>query len=117
MLLKGASPIIACQQCDCSFESYMRTLEEDEKFRERSFQIQQALVQNVAARLYQEAMKGSVSAMTFWLKHFGPNATTPLDETTPFAPEIESLTDEELHRLCRLYQLEVSTESEVERAA
>ena len=72
LLLRGASPLGACQELGLDYFQVMRFATEDTAFGLRIQQVGVALSQNVATRLYQEAMKGNVSAMSHWLKYRRP---------------------------------------------
>lgn len=72
LLTKGASPAAACQKLGVSVTAVLVTMEQAPKFQQRATAVSDLLSQNVAAQLYQTAMKGSVTAQTFFLKNQPP---------------------------------------------
>ena len=101
-LSRGASPTAACQQLGISVRQYMTTRENCPLFRDQESQVQFLLSQNVAAALYQAAMKGSVSAQTFWLKAQPPPGWVKRNESDERETDpLETLDDEELIQLAR----------------
>ena len=60
-------------------------MEQSSKFRTRAVGVSDVLSQNVAAQLYQTAMKGSVTAQTFYLRN-QPPPEWPDDEEASSAP-------------------------------
>lgn len=72
LLTKGASPAAACQKLGVSITAILVTMEQLPKFQKRATAVSDLLSQNVAAQLYQTAMKGSVTAQTFFLKNQPP---------------------------------------------
>lgn len=72
LLTKGASPAAACQKLEVSITAVLVTMEQSPKFHQRATAVSDVLSQNVAAQLYQTAMKGSVTAQTFYLRNQPP---------------------------------------------
>jgi hypothetical protein len=72
LLTKGASAAAACQKLGISITALLVTMEQSPKFRTRATAVSDVLSQNVAAQLYQTAMKGSVTAQTFYLRNQPP---------------------------------------------
>lgn len=68
----GASPAAACQKVGVSITAVLVTMDQSTAFRKRMDRVPDLLSQNVAASLYQAAMKGSVTAQTFYLKNLPP---------------------------------------------
>jgi hypothetical protein len=68
----GSSPLMACHKLGVSITSFLKTSATDAGFGERLQAAQQALSQNVAARLYQTAMNGNVSAQKCYLEFRPP---------------------------------------------
>jgi len=93
---RGASPAGICQQLGLSVLSYLQTRNDSEEFRDREAQTQLLLSQNIAAALYRQAMEGSTSAQTFWLKTLPPPGW---QDTANSTDSLDQLTDEELLNL------------------
>ncbi len=110
LLLRGASPAAAATRLGVDLYRIVEAIAEDEEFRMRVDAAYDALSQNVAARLYQEAMQGSVTAMTFWLKHRPPPEWPDYQMQTPAPTGLDALTDEELLRLARLENIAIPAE-------
>jgi hypothetical protein len=68
VLAQGGSPAAACGKLKVPVENAVLSFETDARFRKRLELIYQSLTENVRAALYREAMKGSVTAQTHWLK-------------------------------------------------
>lgn len=70
-------------------------------FRKRMDRVPDLLSQNVAASLYQAAMKGSVTAQTFYLKNLPPPEwdAEATEEVCPQSKEFENLTIDQLRQL------------------
>ncbi|MFO1005118.1 MAG: hypothetical protein U0929_04095 [Planctomycetaceae bacterium] len=76
-------------------------MDQSAAFRKRMDRVPDLLSQNVAASLYQAAMKGSVTAQTFYLKNLPPpewDAGTAEDDS-PESKEFEDLTLDQLKQL------------------
>ena len=74
-------------------------MEQSTKFRTRATVVSDVLSQNVAAQLYQTAMKGSVTAQTFYLRN-QPPPEWPGDEAEAAAPpDLANLSIAELESL------------------
>ncbi|WP_139228266.1 hypothetical protein [Planctomicrobium piriforme] len=90
----GLPPAEACKKVGISLAAIAAVMETDERFRNLVDRVRELLSQNVAAALYCAAMKGNVSAQTFYLKNRPPPdwfETADADALTP-----EELTDDEL---------------------
>lgn len=114
LLLRGASPAAAAQQLGLELFDVLAVIAEDESFQARVDAAYDALSQNVAARLYLEAMKGSVSAMTFWLKNRPPPEWPGTQGEATDRNELDGLSDEELLRLARLEEIAIPPELEAD---
>lgn len=99
LLTKGASAAAACQKLGISITALLVTMEQSPKFRNRATAVSDVLSQNVAAQLYQTAMKGSVTAQTFYLRNQPPPEWPTEDEETAIPPDLEKLTTAELQSL------------------
>jgi len=124
MLQRGASPSVACHQSGVSPAAFLKSFSDDEHVREEYRSVLVLLSQNVLAALYREALEGSVSAQSFWLKSCPPpgwmmesreseNRSYLLDEA------MNELTDDELLDLARAMELDVppATETKVPAAS
>lgn len=98
LLTKGASPAAACQKMSVSITAVLITMEQSPRFRARATAVSDVLSQNVAAQLYQTAMKGSVTAQTFYLRNQPPPEWPEEEEPKKDAKPKSSLkmTDEQL---------------------
>ena len=114
LLLRGASPAAACQQLNLNLFLVVELLADDDEFRMKTDAVYDALSQNVAARLYQEAMKGSVPAMSQWLKNRPPPEWPDHAAASISNSPLEVISDEELIRLARLENLTIPTELEAD---
>ncbi len=114
LLLRGASPAAACQQLELDLFAVVELLADDDEFRMKTDAVYDALSQNVAARLYQEAMKGSVPAMSQWLKNRPPPEWPDHAAASISNSPLEVISDEELIRLARLENLAIPTELEAD---
>lgn len=114
MLLRGASPAVACQQLQLDLFDVVELLAHDEEFRIKTDAVYDALSQNVAARLYQEAMKGSVPAMSQWLKNRPPPEWPDHAAASVSNSPLDVISDEELIRLARLENLAIPPELEAD---
>jgi len=112
LLLRGASPAAASQQLNLDLFLVVELLADDDEFRMKTDAVYDALSQNVAARLYQEAMKGSVPAMSQWLKNRPPPEWPEHAAASISNSPLEVISDEELIRLARLENLAIPTELE-----
>jgi hypothetical protein len=101
MLLKGASPAGICGQLDLPYSAVTLTLRQCADFRENHTDALTMLNQNVEAVVYQHAMKGSVPAMTLWLRNRPPPGWAGDEETEDSLDEFERLSDVELIELAR----------------
>jgi hypothetical protein len=68
LMLRGASPALACQQLGVSIEALWRTLQRDTTFFLCLMQLYDTLDHNVVSALYRQALEGSVAAQKFWLE-------------------------------------------------
>ena len=99
LLTKGASPAAACQKLGVSITAVLVTLEQSTKFRTRAIGVSDVLSQNVAAQLYQTAMKGSVTAQTFYLRNQPPPEWPSEEEEAAVSPDLATLSTAELESL------------------
>lgn len=98
LLTRGASPAAACQKLGVSITAVLVTMEQSPKFRGRATAVSDVLSQNVAAQLYQTAMKGSVTAQTFYLRNQPPPEWPDEEESetdSKLRPSLK-MTDEQL---------------------
>ncbi len=114
LLLRGASPAAACQQLKLDLFAVVALLSDDDEFRMKTDAVYDALSQNVAARLYQEAMKGSVPAMSQWLKNRPPPEWPDHAAASISNSPLDVISDEELIRLARLENLAIPIELEAD---
>lgn len=118
LLVRGASPAVACQQLGVSTLGFNRSAANDDRFRARLDAVRVTLSQNVAAAVYREAMQGSVPAQTLWLKSCPPPEWR-VDELAggpmTFDEAFEALSDDDLIDLARA--LGVDLPPEIERKA
>jgi len=112
LLLRGASPAVACQQLNLDLFTVVEAVADDDDFRMEVDAVYDALSQNVAARLYQEAMKGSVTAMTNWLKHRPPPEWSSTVVEGLSVSSWDLMSDEELLAHARLEKIEIPVELE-----
>lgn len=82
VLLRGGSVAVAAGQVEVSIDEIYEWLEQDEAFARRYRNVLRALDQNVIAKLYQEAMQGSLPAMSLWVKEREPVDWKRRDEET-----------------------------------
>ncbi len=101
LVLRGASPAAACLRLNVSFDRLYRTLEADPEFRRRWDELLEMLSQNVAAALYQTALKGNVTAQTFFLRSLPPRDWTAVSSAASPDDDLSQLSDEELERRIR----------------
>ena len=97
LLIRGASPYSACQQLHLSYEAFLQEKNANPTFAAQLAQVQQTLSENITARLYQEALKGNLTAIQFWLKNNPPaqwQQPAPSSDPTPW----DHLTHEELQQ-------------------
>ena len=101
LLTLGASPAAACHKVGVSITAVLVTMDESAAFRKRMDRVPDLLSQNVAASLYQAAMKGSVTAQTFYLKNLPPPEWDVEDDNvdSPEAKDFENLTLDQLRQL------------------
>ncbi len=114
LLLRGASPAAASRQLGIDLFEIVELLANDDDFRMKTDAVYDALSQNVAARLYQEAMKGSVPAMSQWLKNRPPPEWPDHAAASISNSPLEMISDEELIRLARLENVAIPTELEAD---
>jgi hypothetical protein len=116
LLLKGASPLGACQQLGLSIADYLRTRRDDEAFRQQTDLVYQLLAQNVVAALYKAAMQGNVTAQSCWLRSNPPPGWNPeppeTDQPRTFDHFFDQLSDHELLELARAMGVNLSPEIE-----
>ncbi len=96
LLTKGASAAAACQKLGISITALLVTMEQSPKFRTRATAVSDVLSQNVAAQLYQTAMKGSVTAQTFYLRNQPPPEWPSEEEDVAASPDLATLSTAEL---------------------
>ena len=101
LLTLGASPAAACQKVGVSITAVLVTMDQSAAFRKRMDRVPDLLSQNVAASLYQAAMKGSVTAQTFYLKNLPPPEwdAGAAEDDSPESKEFENLTLDQLKQL------------------
>jgi hypothetical protein len=107
LLSRGVSRSAACRQLGVSYDSFLRTQQEDPEFARLVQLARQVADENVEMALYKSAMEGKVTAQTFWLKSRRPEGWEPPREPRPdnrsrSAPSPDTpqpLTDEDLAHL------------------
>ena len=101
LLTLGASPAAACQKVGVSITAVLVTMDQSAAFRKRMDRVPDLLSQNVAASLYQAAMKGSVTAQTFYLKNLPPPEwdVGDAEHDSPESREFQNLTVDQLREL------------------
>jgi len=99
MLLRGASPAAICVQLGIGYRSVLMTLREAADFREDHAHVQSLLTQNVESALYRQVMKGSVPAMTLWLRNRPPNGNEAEMGIDGSHDELDRMSDAELLEL------------------
>ncbi len=109
LLTKGASSAAACQKLGISITALLVTMEQFPKFRTRTTAVSDVLSQNVAAQLYQTAMKGSVTAQTFYLRNQPPPEWPGEEEQSTSPADLENLSTEELQALDAAEEQELRT--------
>jgi hypothetical protein len=67
LMLKGASPALACQQTGVSIEAFWLTRLRHSSFDVAIRRIYDTLDHNVVASVYRQAMEGNVAAQRLWL--------------------------------------------------
>ncbi|MBA4032635.1 MAG: hypothetical protein C0478_17345, partial [Planctomyces sp.] len=97
LLTKGASIFGACEEIGCTQLQYTLTRDHDANFADMLKAIRETQGENVAARLYQTALQGNVTAQQFWLRHQPPAEW----REAPTRPEGSDLSDEDLLDRCR----------------
>ena len=94
---RGGSPALAAQKLAVDLEVIRETRHQDEEFARRWKAIEIELSENVAAALYQTALKGTASAQTFYLKQKPPPGWQGADQAEGGTrDEYEEMNDEEL---------------------
>ncbi len=101
LLLRGASPAVICAQIGVPYSAVLTTLRECAEFQSDHDDAQSLLTYNVEAALYAQAMKGSVPAMTLWLRNRPPNSWRGEAVPEDAVDELERLSDGELLELAR----------------
>lgn len=91
---KGASPQGACEREGISYKRFAWTRNHVPDFRTELEGVLDMLTDNMMARLYQEGMKGSSTAMGLWLKLFPPRSQQRFSATDMNREDV--LTDGEL---------------------
>ncbi len=87
-LMAGGAPSAVCQNLGLSITSYYRTLAENEAFAGCARQVRNTLMQNVLTVLYQEAMRGNVTAQRQFLQLSRSDSAQSPDETNDIDPGI-----------------------------
>ncbi|MFW6125357.1 MAG: hypothetical protein ACOC46_04345 [Pirellulales bacterium] len=122
LLSRGAGRVFICRKMRISYDSYLRTVEQEPEFREAVRRTLEGIDQNVETALYRSAMEGNVTAQTFWLRYRRPagwqdpdpkaaksaaqrGAATPSDED-----DLESLSDRELLERARAEGIDLAPE-------
>uniref|UniRef100_A0A7C4QMY3 Uncharacterized protein n=1 Tax=Schlesneria paludicola TaxID=360056 RepID=A0A7C4QMY3_9PLAN len=104
LILRGASPALACLELDLSIDDFWHTLRHDPHFHRGLRQLYDTLSQNVVAALYKHALQGDASAQKQWWQLradlHGPFALQPTSSVPTGAPscvpEVAQLSDAEL---------------------
>jgi hypothetical protein len=101
LLLRGAAPSAICVELGVPYSAVLLTLRECLEFRSDHDDAQMLLTENVAAALYRQAMKGSVPAMTLWLRNRPPFGWKDHEQSEGAADDYERMSDAELLELAR----------------
>lgn len=102
-IARGNSPALICHRFGFSIDELERVSHEDKDFQQRWRRADEQLGLNIASALYQNAMRGSVPAQTFWLKNHPPPGWTE-EMVNQLSPELEDLAkrdNEELIEILR----------------
>jgi len=97
LLVRGASPLSACQQLQIDIDRFWTTYRTDRGFSNSLDQMYETLTLNVVAVLYRAAMEGNVVAQRLWLQHRSPLAWS----RAGVQPELdwENLTHEQIREI------------------
>ena len=90
-LLKGLSPQLACAAAGLDPAAFCRSADEDAGFRRRLRDVRELLSLNVAAAVYQAALKGTPAAQALGLRTFPPAAGPDSDSSTSDRDEPDAL--------------------------
>jgi hypothetical protein len=97
LVVNGAAPLRACERVGVTVAAVLRTLDVDAGFRALVDQTAEVISGNVAAALYQAAMRGNVAAQTLFLKHRPPR---DWKQEADHDDELDRLSNAELLALC-----------------
>jgi hypothetical protein len=111
-MLGGNSPSVICRKLGYDLGAYHKTRTNDYEFDLAIKQALESLSDNVASRLYVEAIDGNVTAMSSWLKLRPPRDWRDQEEHTTHHNLLEKMTNEELIDLARIRGVEVPVELE-----
>lgn len=89
-IARGNSPALICHKFGFSIDELERVSHEDKDFQQRWRRVDEQLGLNIVSALYQNAMRGSVPAQTFWLKNHPPPGWTE-EMVKQLSPELEDL--------------------------
>ena len=121
LLLKGRSVALACKEMEISVWTALRAIADDAELARRVREVNAILSRNVAAALYHVAIKGNVTAQTFWLRSSPPPEWAAQDvekrEPQTYDEVLDELTDEELVELARALGVDLASEGEADLAA
>lgn len=106
-LMLGASAMAAVKRVGRDYEDFEHTRQHDPVFRRRCRLAKRALAGNVASALYKNAMEGSVSAQTSWLRQVRDAAA---DDGSSNDDHDDDLNDEEIEKLMVEKRIPVPTE-------
>jgi hypothetical protein len=103
LLEAGVSPAAACAKLRIPRETIRQALDADAALRTRVADVPTILSQNVLAALYQAAVEGNVTAMSFWLKTHPPpgwgDTRDDAEQPVTFDDILKGLSDDELREL------------------
>jgi hypothetical protein len=68
LMLKGASPVVACRRVGAEVTAAAETLDCDPEFRRKMEAVRRLMSECVMAAVYRAAIEGKVSAQRLWLK-------------------------------------------------
>jgi hypothetical protein len=97
LVVNGAAPLRACERVGVTVAAVLRTLDVDPGFRALVDQTAEVISGNVAAALYQAAMRGNVAAQTLFLNHRPPR---DWKQEAQDDDELDRLSNAELLALC-----------------
>lgn len=96
LLLRGASPALACLELDLELEDFWHTVRHDPVFAQTVRQLYDTLSHNVVAALYKKALQGDTAAQRQWLQQCTATLWQPPAKSGSSADDLTQLSDAEL---------------------